>query len=57
MVEGCCLTIKGMEGSQLYLCPSVDYLDCLPLVFDSAMYLTCPSRTLLIKLNLVVLSL
>ncbi len=30
VVEGCCLTVNWMEVSQLYLCPRVDYLDCVP---------------------------
>ncbi len=34
VVEGCCLTIKLMEVSQLYLYPSVDYLDCVPTCVD-----------------------
>ncbi len=33
MVNGateCCLTVNWMEVRQLYLCPRVDYLDCVP---------------------------
>ncbi len=26
----CCLTVNWMEVRQLYLCPRVDYLDCVP---------------------------
>ncbi len=29
VVGGCCLTVNWMEVRQLYLCPRVDYLDCV----------------------------